>query len=64
MKFLDSIGTAQMEQEMERKVLDIAKKNLETMMEESRVQPTIGEDDMKDYLHEVLQEVKTSRKRQ
>jgi hypothetical protein len=50
-----------MEQELERKVLDIAKKNSEAMMEESGVQPSLSEDDMKSYLKEVLQEVKTSK---
>jgi hypothetical protein len=61
MKFLESIGSAQMEQEYEKKVLDITKKTSEIMIEESGVQPSLSEDDMKHYLQEVLQEVKTSK---
>jgi hypothetical protein len=62
MKFLDSIGTAQMEKEFEKKVLDITKKSSEIMIEESGVQPSLSEDDMKRYLQQVLQEVKAGKK--
>lgn len=58
MKFLESIGTAQMEQELQKRVLDITKQTSETMTEETWVQPTLSEDEVKQYLHEVLQEVK------
>jgi hypothetical protein len=58
MKFLESIGTAQMEQEVQKRVLSIAKKTSESMTEETGVQPTLSEDDMKQYLEEVLQEIK------
>jgi hypothetical protein len=61
MKFLDSIGTAQMEKEFEKKVLDITKKSSELMIEESGVQPSLSEDDMKRYLQQVLQEVKADK---
>jgi hypothetical protein len=58
MKFLESIGTAQMEQELQKRVLTIAKKNSEIMTEETGVQPSLSEDDMKQYLEEVIQEIK------
>jgi hypothetical protein len=61
MKFLDSIGTAQMEKEFEKKVLDITKKSSELMIEESGVQPSLSEDDMKRYLQQVLQEAKLTK---
>jgi len=61
MIFLDSIGTAQMEKEFEKKVLDITKKSSEIMIEESGVQPSLSEDDMKRYLQQVLQEVKADK---
>lgn len=35
MKFLESIGTAQMEQELQKRVLDITKQTSETMTEET-----------------------------
>jgi hypothetical protein len=57
MKFLDSIGTAQLEKEYEKKVLDITKKSSEMMIEESGVQPSLSEDDIKRYLQQVLEEV-------
>jgi hypothetical protein len=61
MKFLESIGTAQMEREFEKKVLDITKKSSEIMIEESGVQPSLSEDDMKRYLQQVLQEIKADK---
>ncbi|HYY67280.1 MAG TPA: hypothetical protein VE572_02915 [Nitrososphaeraceae archaeon] len=57
-KFLESIGTAQMEQELQKRVLTIAKKNSDNMTEETGVQPSLSEEDMKQYLEEVLKEIK------
>jgi hypothetical protein len=57
-KFLESIGTAQMEQELQKRVLTIAKKNSDSMIEETGVQPSLSENDMKQYLEEVLVEIK------
>jgi hypothetical protein len=57
-KFLESIGTAQMEQELQKRVLTIAKKNSDIMTEETGVQPSLSEDDMKQYLEEVIREIK------
>jgi hypothetical protein len=60
-KFLESIGTAQMEQELQKRVLTIAKKNSDNMIEETGVQPSINEDEMKQYLREVIKEIKTKK---
>ena len=60
-KFLESIGTAQMEQELQKRVLTIAKKNSDSMIEETGVQPSINEDEMKQYLEEVIKEIKTKK---
>ena len=57
-KFLQSIGKAQMEQELQKRVLTIAKKNSDIMAEETGVQPSLNEDDMKQYLEEILKEIK------
>jgi hypothetical protein len=57
-KFLESMGTAQMEQELQKRVLTIAKKNSDSMAEETGVQPSLSEDDMKQYLEEVIKEIK------
>ncbi len=57
-KFLESIGTAQMEQELQKRVLTIAKKSSDSMIKETGVQPSLSEDEMKQYLEEVLKEIK------
>jgi hypothetical protein len=56
-KFLDSIGTAQMEQEIERRVESIVMEQQETITKQTGIQPSFTEDDMKEYLDEVLKEV-------
>ena len=61
-KFLESIGTAQMEQELQKRVLTIAKENSDNMVEETGVQPSLSENDMKQYLEEVLVEIKATKK--
>jgi hypothetical protein len=57
-KFLENMGSAQMEQELQKRVLTIAKKNSDIMTEETGVQPSLSEDEMKQYLEEVLKEIK------
>jgi hypothetical protein len=56
-KLLDSIGTAHMEQELQSRVLTIARKNSDAMAEETGVETSIDEDDMKDYLEIVMKEL-------
>ena len=60
-KILDSIGTAQMEQELERKVLMITREQQENMTEETGVQSSINEDEVRKYLDQVIREVKSER---
>lgn len=57
-RLLDSIGTAHMEQEIQKKVISITKEHQDDMMSESGVQPSLSEDDIKQYLQEVIQETK------
>jgi hypothetical protein len=61
MKFLESIGTAQMEQELQKRVLTIAKENSDIMTEETGVQPSLTEDEMKEYLNMVANEIKRTK---
>jgi hypothetical protein len=56
-KLLDSIGTAHMEQELQSRVLTIAKKNSDALAEESGVETSMTEDDMEDYLEVVMNEL-------
>jgi hypothetical protein len=56
-KFLESIGTAQMEQELQKRVLKIVKEQSDNMIEETGVQPSLSENDMKEYLEMVAKEI-------
>jgi hypothetical protein len=60
-ELLDSIGTAQMEQELQKRVLKIVKKNSDSMVEETGVQPSLGEQDIKEYLDMVVDEIKRTK---
>jgi hypothetical protein len=61
MKFLESIGAAQMEQELQKRVLTIARENSDIMTEETGVQPSLSEAEMKEYLDLVVNEIKLTK---
>src|ERR687895_239834 len=60
-KLLDSIGTAQMESELQTRVLKTVKKASDTMAEETGLESSMTEDDMKDYMEIVMNELKDKR---
>jgi hypothetical protein len=60
-RLLDCIGTARMEQELQSRVLTIAKKNSDAMAEETGIETSLNEDDMKDYLEIVMNELHRKR---
>ena len=60
-KLLDSIGTAQMEQEIQRKVITFTKRIQDNMTEETGIQSSLTDEDMKEYLEQVIREVKSSK---
>jgi len=60
-KLLDSIGTAHMAQEIEKRVITLTKQNQERLAEESGIQSSLTEDDMKSYLQEVISEIQKGR---
>ena len=60
-KLLDSIGTAQMEQDILRKVVTVVKENQNSLIEETGVEPSMTEQDMKQYLEDVLKEIKSGK---
>jgi hypothetical protein len=60
-KLLDSIGTAQMEQELRSRVLTITRKISDKMEEEAGVETSMTEEDMKQHLNNVLKEIRTAR---
>lgn len=59
-KLLDSIGTAQMERELQTSVLTIVKKTSDEMKENSGIEASLSEDDIRDYMSLVIKELKRS----
>ena len=56
-KLLDSIGTAEMEREVQKLVLTVAKKASASMEEKSGVEASMNEGDMKEYVELVIKEL-------
>jgi signal transduction histidine kinase len=57
-KFLVSVGSGQIEQKIEKKVIEMAKGDAASMTEQTGVQLSLTEHDMKQYLSTVLKEIK------
>jgi len=57
-RLLDSIGVAQMEQQIQKRVIALTKQNQSRMAEESGIQSSLTEEDMRQYLQQVIEEVK------
>jgi hypothetical protein len=57
-RLLDSIGSAQMEQEIERRVPVFTKQIQDKMVEETGIEPSLTEGETKRYLEQVIKEVK------
>ncbi len=60
-KLLESIGTAQMEQELQKRVLKVTKEQEETLREQTGVQSSLNEDDLKQYLSQVIEELERTK---
>ena len=61
-KLLDSIGSAQVEQEDLRKVMPVVKRQAHDIKEETGITSTLSDEDVKQYLDDVLKEVRKFRK--
>jgi hypothetical protein len=59
-KLLDSIGPAHLEQELQSIVLAITKKYSDSMVEETGVEASMTEGDIKEYIQRVRDEVQRS----
>ena len=59
-KLLHSIGTAHMERELQSRVLTVAKKLSDTMTEETGVEASMTESEMKEYIEMVKNEIDKS----
>jgi hypothetical protein len=58
LNILDAIGTAELEQEIQKKVLTFSKKTKYLLEDETGISSSVDEDDVKRYLEEVLIELK------
>lgn len=56
-KFLGVLGSAQMEKQIEETVIKISKDNASTLAEQSGVEPSLTDSEMKSYLNEVIAEI-------
>ena len=59
-KFLDSMGTAQMEQELQSTVMKIARKHSDVLTKKTGVESSMTDADIKEYLTMVLNEIHKS----
>lgn len=57
-RLLESMGTAQLKQEIQKRVEKIAKDNSEKMIEETGIGTPPSEDDLKNYVDEVMKELR------
>jgi signal transduction histidine kinase len=57
-RLLVSIGSAQMRQKLEKKVLQDASQEVEEMMKSTGIQPSLNETEMRRYLNTVLKEIR------
>jgi hypothetical protein len=62
-RFLDAIGTAQMEQELQRRVIAIYENTKNSMLNETGINSSVDENDIKSYLQEIVEEVKVEKRR-
>ncbi len=60
-KLLDSMGSAEMERELQKLVLTVAKKTSAAMADKSGVEASLKEDEMKSYMELVMNELKSKR---
>lgn len=56
-KLLHSIGTAEMENEVQKQILIAASKTSESMSDKTGIEPSMDEDDIKDYIQLVIKEI-------
>jgi hypothetical protein len=57
-RLVESIASAQMEHEIVEKVMITTKENQDILAEETGIRPSLGEDDLKQYLEDVLKDLK------
>ena len=61
-RLMDSVGTSHMLQQLEKKAIDASKKGSEILIKETGVIPSLSDDDVKIYLHQVIEEITRNKK--
>jgi hypothetical protein len=61
-RLLGSIGTAEMQQQLEDKIMKITKDKADFIADESGVDSSLTDDEMKKYLEKVIKEVQMNEK--
>lgn len=59
---LRSIGTSEMQRQIEKKVLEAVRSNAEYLTQQSGIEPTLSIDETKQYVYEALEEAKKLRR--
>lgn len=62
-KLLDSMGSAQMTQDLQNKIVSVTKENAQLMEQKSGTEPSLTDDDITNYLNQVINEVKQKKGR-
>jgi hypothetical protein len=58
---LDKIGTAQMQQEIENRVLSTIKSQAENLRNETGIETSLDENEMREYMSEVVAKILTKK---
>jgi hypothetical protein len=58
-RLLNSIGNAEMEKELQGRVLKVIKERSESMVEETGIESSMTEEDVRLYLDRVIKEIRT-----
>ena len=56
-RFLDNIGTAVMESELQKRVMEMTKQHRNVLTQQTGIESTFSDEDAKNYLHEVMEEI-------
>jgi hypothetical protein len=57
-RWVESIASAEMEHEIVEKVMSTTRENEQMLAQETGIRPSLGEDDLMEYLEEVMKELK------
>jgi hypothetical protein len=62
-RWVESIASAEMEHEIVEKVMSTTRENEHILAQETGIRPSLGEDDLIEYLEEVVKELKIEKEK-